>query len=244
MKKLIVCILCLASTSVFAQVRLGLQGSFSSVNCWQTDGITGLPSYAFTQQMNAFQAGLVLDYEIGYSGFIIEPALVYAENGTNFRKTTGFNQTNEYNIGESDTYLRINSIRLPVNLLYKYAITNKWKVFAGIGAYVAKNLGGTEKGYYTQVNNITNAKTQQQINNTLKISSDMSYSPDGNSNVTPFDVGIDFLLGFSYKKFDFSASWNRGFTTVYHTRYENLGNAFWNFTVAYTIFGHERKPKL
>lgn len=246
MKKLIVCILCLASTSVFAQVRLSLTGSFTSANCWQTDGIGGLPSYAQTRQMNAFQAGLVLEYDLGYTGFILQPALVYAENGTNFRKITGFydNSYGASTIGESDTYLRIYSIRLPVNLIYKYELTKNWRVFAGIGPYVAKNLGGTEKGYYTLINNSTGAKTLPAINNTLKISSNQSYSIDNNSNVTGFDVGVDFLLGFSYRKFDVSASWNRGFTTVYHTRYENLGNQFWNFSVAYRIFGNYRKAKL
>lgn len=246
MKKLIVCILCFASTSVFAQVRLGILGSFSSVNCWQTDGIGGLPSYAQTRQMNAFQAGLVLEYDLGYSGFVLQPALLYAENGTNFKKISGFsnNSNGASTIGEADTYLRINSIRLPVNILYKYELTKNWRVFAGFGPYVAKNLGGTEKGYYTLYNNSTGQTTQPPISNTLKISSNQSYSIDNNSNVTGFDAGVDFLLGFSYKKFDISASWDRGFTTVYHTRYENLGNQFWNFSVAYTIMGHYRKPKL
>ena len=46
MKKLIVCILCLASTHLFAQFRLGIQGSLSSVNMWQTDQIGGLPTGA------------------------------------------------------------------------------------------------------------------------------------------------------------------------------------------------------
>jgi Outer membrane protein beta-barrel domain len=244
MKKLIVCILCLASTTLFAQVQLGVQGSFSSLNFWQTDGIGGLPTLAYTRQMNGYQAGLFADIDLGHSGFLLQPALMYAENGTNLRNTQGFVETGGYQIGESDTYIRIYSLRVPVNLVYKYEITSKWKVFAGLGPYVAKTLNGTEKGWYSQINSTTYAETFPPINNTIKISGDASYNIGGASNVPAFDFGMDFLLGFSYKKLDISASFNRGFTTIYHTRYANFGNQFWNFTVGYTIFGHPRKPKL
>jgi hypothetical protein len=244
MKKLIVCILCLASTHLFAQFRLGIQGSFSTLNCWQSDQIGGLPTGAQTRQMNGFQAGVFAEYDLGYSGIAIQPALMYAENGTNFGNTIGFVDNANYSNGYSSTYLRMYSIRLPVNVMYKYAITDKWKVFAGIGPYLAKNIGGTEKGYFQVVYSANNQPGAFPINNTLKISGDPSYAPGGVSNVTAFDFGADILMGFSYKRIEFSASFNRGFTQVYHTTYTDLGNQFWNFTVGYTLFGHDRKPKL
>jgi hypothetical protein len=244
MKKLIVCILCLASTHLFAQFRLGIQGSFSTLNCWQSDQIGGLPTGAQTRQLNGFQAGVFAEYELGYSGIVVQPALMYAENGTNFGNTVGFVDNANYSIGYSSTYLRMYSIRLPINFLYKYAITNKWKVFAGIGPYLAKNIGGTEKGYYQVVYSANNQPGAFPINNTIKISGEPSYAPGGVSNVTAFDFGADILMGFSYKRIEVSASFNRGFTQVYHTTYTDLGNQFWNFTVGYTLFGHDRKPKL
>jgi Outer membrane protein beta-barrel domain len=244
MRKLIVCVLCLSSTTVFAQVRLGIQGSFSSLNMWQTDQIGGLPTGAQTRQLNGFQAGLFAEFDLGYTGLFVQPALMYAENGTNFGNTQGFIDNANYSIGYSSTYLRISSLRLPVNLIYKYAISDKWKVFIGIGPYLAKNLGGTEKGYYQVIYTANNESGAFPINNTLHTSSNPSYAAGGVSNVTALDFGADILLGFSYKKFDFSASYNRGFTEVYHTTYTDLGNNFWNFTVGYTLFGHQRKPKL
>jgi hypothetical protein len=244
MKKLIVCILCLASTHLFAQFRLGVQGSFSTINCWQTDQIGGLPTGAQTRQLNAYQAGLFAEYDLGYSGLMLQPALMYAENGTNFGNTIGFIDNANYSIGYSSTYLRVYSLRLPINLVYKFAISDKWKVFAGIGPYIAKNLGGTEKGYYQVVYSANDQPGAFPINNTLKFSSNPSYAPGGASNITAFDFGADFLLGFSYKRLDISASFNRGFTQIYHTTYTDLGNQFWNFTVGYTLFGHARKPKL
>ncbi len=35
MKKLLICILCFAATRSFAQIRLGVQGSFTAANFWQ-----------------------------------------------------------------------------------------------------------------------------------------------------------------------------------------------------------------
>jgi hypothetical protein len=244
MKKLIVCILCLASTHLFAQFRLGIQGSFSTVNCWQSDQIGGLPTGAQTRQVNAFQAGLFAEYDLGYSGIMLQPALMLAENGTNFGNTIGFVDNANYSIGYSSSYLRVYSVRLPVNIVYKYAISDKWKIFVGVGPYIAKNIGGTEKGYYEIVYSANNQATTYAINNTVKISGNPSYGPGGVTNVTAFDFGADILMGFSYKRFDFAASFNRGFTQIYHTTYTDLGNQFWNFTVGYTLFGHDRKPKL
>ena len=244
MKKLIVCILCLASTHLFAQFRLGVEGSFSSLNMWQSDQISGLPTGAQVRQMNGFQAGLFAEYELGYSGIVLQPALLYVENGTNFGNTQGFIDNANYSIGYSSTYLRIYSIRLPINLLYRFAITNKWGVFGGFGPYIAKTLGGTEKGYYQVVYTANNQPGAFPINNTLHNSTNPSYAPGGVSNVASFDFGADVLLGFSYKRFDFSASFNRGFTELYRTPYTDLGNQFWNFTVGYTLAGHHRKPKL
>jgi hypothetical protein len=244
MKKLIVCILCFASTSVFAQIRLGIQGSFSSLNMWQTDQIGGLPTGSQTRQMNGYQAGLYAEIDLGYSGLMIQPALMYAENGTNLGQTQGFIDNANYSIGYASTYLRIYSVRLPVNIVYKYEITKKWSVFAGVGPYVSKNLGGTEKGYYQVTYTANNQSGAFPINNTLKMSSNPSYGSGGVSNVTGFDAGADFLIGFSYKKWDFSACYVRGFAELYHTTYTDLGNEFWNFTIGYRLFGHARKPKL
>ena len=244
MKKLIVCVLCLASTHLFAQVRLGIQGSFSSLNMWQSDQIGGDPTGAQTRQLNGYQAGVFAEIDLGYSGLILQPALMYAENGTNFGNTSGFIDNANYSVGYSSTYLRIYSIRLPVNVIYKFDISDKWSVFAGIGPYLAKNLGGTEKGYYQVVFNASGQPGAFPINNTLHSSGDVSYAPSGVSNVTAFDLGADVLFGFSHKRLSISVSYNRGFIELYHTSYTDLGNVFWNFTVGYTLFGHKRKPKL
>lgn len=247
MKKLVICILCFASVKSFAQFRVGVQGSFSSVNVWQSDGYTGVPANEFTWQLNAFQAGIVAEYDLGYSGLVLQPALMYAENGAHLGQTQGFGTIGNTVVDYSDTKLEYYSLRLPINLLYAYRVSPKFKVFGGVGPYISKTLSGTEKGSATGYTTTGSGYQYQTlpINNTLKISSnDPSSAWQGTSNIASIDVGMDILLGFQYKKLQVSASWNRGFSTMYRTNYVNLGNQFWNFTLGYMLFGHERKPKL
>lgn len=246
MKKLLICILCFASVQGFAQIRVGVQGSFSSINFWQTDGYAGVPANEFTWQLNAFQAGVVAEYDLGYSGLVLQPALMYAENGAHLGQTQPFVPIGNYTVGYSDTKLQYYSLRLPLNLLYTYRIDPKFKVFGGVGPYIAYTLGGTEKGYSTgyTTNGGSYAYETMPVDNKVKVSTDGSAATLGMSNVAPIDIGMDILLGLQYKKIQLSASWNRGFSRMYHTSYVNLGNQFWNFTLGYMLFGHERKPKL
>ncbi|HLZ86881.1 MAG TPA: outer membrane beta-barrel protein [Puia sp.] len=246
MKKLLICILCLASVQGFSQLRLGVQGSFSSLNFWQNDGYTGLDAGENTWAMNGWQAGVFAEYDLGYSGLEIQPALMYATTGAHLGQSKGFADAGTFVIGFSDTKLKINTIRLPVNLLYSFRIDTKWKVFGGLGPYIAKNLSGTEKGYYTGYDNSSNnyVPGTYPINNNIHLSSDQSFNAQGKSNVASLDAGMDILLGFQYKKLQVSASWTRGFSREYYTSYVNMGNVDWNFTLGYILFGHERKPRL
>jgi hypothetical protein len=245
MKKLIVCILCLVSMHGFAQFRLGVQGSFSSLNMWQSDAFGGLPTGLHTEAMNGFQGGLVGEYDLGYSGLVLQPAIMYAENGSHLVNTMGFTSAPNETIGLTDTHLKYYSIRVPVNLLYKYELNSRVRVFVGAGVYVAKNISGSEKGkiYYVENDNNT-VELSRPLDNTAKMSTGISNATQGTTNIAPVDFGLDLLFGASYKKFDFSISYNRGLSRMYHTTYANAGNTFWNFTVAYRIFGHYRKPKL
>jgi len=245
MKKLMICILCLASIPCFAQFRLGVQGSFSSLNFWQTDGYTGLPSQEFIWQMNGYRAGIFGEYDLGYSGLEIVPSLMYALNGAHIGQSQGFPSDPNLSYNFSDSRVKIYSLSLPVNLLYGYRVSPKFKVFGGMGLYISKSLSGTEKGNYSVDSNNNNqfAYTFRRTNN-LKYNNNASSYVVGQSNVSTIDAGFDIMAGFQYKKLQISASYNRGFVKMYHTTYVNMGNQFWNFTVGYVLWGHDRKPKL
>jgi Outer membrane protein beta-barrel domain len=245
MKKLMICILCLATVPCFAQIRLGVQGSLSSLNFWQTDGYTGDPSQEFTWEIAGFRAGVFGEYDLGYSGLQIVPALMYSLNGAHIGQSIGFPPESTLSYNFSDTRVKIYNISLPVNLEYGYRVSPKFKVFGGIGPYVSKSLSGTEKGNYSvDSNSNTNYAYIFRRTNTLKFNGNPSTYVLGQSNVASVDVGFDVLAGFQYKKLQISASYNRGFVKMYHTSFVNMGNQFWNFTVGYVLFGHDRKARL
>src|ERR1700760_5128526 len=102
MKKLLICILCLASLKGFSQIRLGVQGSFSSLNFWQNDGISGLQANQFLWAQNGWQAGVFAEYDLGYSGLVIQPALMYASTGARLGQSKGFADQGTFVIGYSN----------------------------------------------------------------------------------------------------------------------------------------------
>ena len=246
MRKLLICILCLAATQSFAQLRLGVQGSFSSLNFWQGQGYKGLPSGVNTWAINGFQAGIVAEYDLGHTNLILQPAVLYAENGSHLGNRQGFPSTPGITIGSSNTEIRLFSVRVPVNLLYKWDINNKVRILAGMGPYIAKHLSGTEKGYYSAyyLSGGEYVTVQPRIDNKVDFTSGKSSSTEGITKIAPYDIGMDAQIGGQYKKFQLSINYSRGFTRLYQTNYVRAGNSFWNFTLAYMIFGHDIKPKL
>jgi hypothetical protein len=246
MKKLLICILCLVSLKGFSQLRFGIQGSFSALTYWQNNGYAGLDAREFTMAVNGWQAGAFAEYDLGYSGLVLQPALMYAFTGAHLGQSLGFDQQGPDVTGYADTHLKINTLRLPVNLLYTYRLDSKWKVFGGLGPYIGYNLSGTETGYYLYSNESTSNYTPGKalIKNTLHISNGVSYNTIGRSNIAPLDAGVNIMVGGQFKRVQFSVNYMRGFITQYHTYYVNMGNQDWNFTLGYVLFGHERKPKL
>jgi len=243
MKKLIICVLCFASTQGFAQFRLDVRGSFDPINFWQTDGFGGLPTGAQTREMSGFQGGLQGEYDLGYSGISLQASVLYAENGSNIGNTQGFINNANYSIGYSSSYLRVYSIRVPVEILYKFDLSSSWKVFGGLGLYVSKNISGTEKGYYVVNSNNNSSTDTLSLNNKVKFNSKPSSATQGVTNVTNFDFGGDLFIGVEHKRWAFRAGYDRGFVRMWHTSYINAGNAFWDLGLSYRIFGHYRKPR-
>src|ERR1700761_3950288 len=107
MKKLMICILCLASIPCFAQIRLGVQGSFSSLGFWQTDGHIGLPSQEFGWQEDGLRGGIFGEYDLGYSGLMLVPSLMYAMNGAHIGQSIGFPSNPNFSYNFADTRVKM-----------------------------------------------------------------------------------------------------------------------------------------
>jgi hypothetical protein len=247
MKKILICILCFVATQGYCQFRVGVEGGLTTSNFWQTDGYGGLSTGLSSWPISAFYAGVMGELDLGYSGVVFQPAILYYENGSHLGNSVGFPTTGPANIDYTNTHLEIYSLRIPLNFIYKFALTDKIKVMAGAGPYFAKTLSGTEKGFWegsTQDNNGDFIFAGGGINNKVVLSDNYSQAVNGTTNVNSYDIGGDFLIGVEYKKFQLTGSYSRGFTRMYRTQYANCGNFSWNLGIGYLLFGHDRKPKM
>jgi Outer membrane protein beta-barrel domain len=247
MKKILICILCFVAARGFGQFRLGIEGGATVANFWQTDGFGGLGTGLSSWPVGGYHAGLVGELDLGSSGLVFQPAVLYYTNGSHLYNSVGFIDNTNVTITATNTNLKIASLRVPLNFAYKFAINNRVKVLGGLGPYFAKTLSSTEKGTYT--GNIANADgtftfVSGSIDNKAQLSSGYSYASTGVTKVNPYDIGGDVFIGAEYKKFQLTINYSRGFTRMYRTTYANTGNFAWNFTLAYLIFGHDRKPDL
>jgi hypothetical protein len=246
MKKIMICILCMAVTRCFGQIRIGVTGGATTANLWQTDGYTGLGTGLSSWPITGFNGGIIAEIDLNSSGLMIQPSLTYFSSGSHLANSKGFIDGNNFSIDFTNTMLYVYSLKLPVNLVYKFSITNKWKVFAGIGPYISKTLSGSEKGYY-KGDTLLNGQyvlLGGRIDNKAKIGKGKSYAPGGVTNIAPYDIGGNMLLGVEYKKFQFAINYSRGFSNVYTSTYAKAGNFAWNFSLSYMLFGHNKKPAL
>jgi hypothetical protein len=202
MRKLLICILCFAVTKGYAQLRLGVQGSFTSATFWQSQGYSGLPSGVTASGVNAFQAGIVAEYDLGHTNLILQPAVLYALNGANLGTSQGLPTIGNLTVGYSYSTIKLYSVRIPVNLLYKWQISDKIKILAGLGPYFAQHVSGTEKGYY-QADSLSNGNyvtIRYPIDNKVKFESGSSSSVLGVTRIMPYDIGMDAEIGGQYKR--------------------------------------------
>ena len=234
--------LCVVSLHGFAQVRLGIQGGVSVANFWQTEGFSGLVTRLSSSPIAAYHGGIIAEVDLG-SHLVLQPALLYFESGSHLQNTTGFVNPPGLDINYSNTTVKLYSLRLPVNLVWKIDIDKKTKILFGLGPYIAQGTSGTEKGYYIAEQLSSNSAVRVPIDNKIHFSNATSYATSGMSYASSFDIGGNILAGVEYKKFQLTIDFNRGLSRMYRSFDANCGTLAWNFSLAYYIFGHNRKPQ-
>jgi len=111
-------------------------------------------------------AGAVVDFGLS-KNFYLQPGLFYLMNGCTVSKGT-------YNPSYS---INLNTIQLPINVLYKLSKPGKSRIFFGLGPYVAYNISGTTKSGSTT--------------STITIG-------DKTNDTKPLDFGADVNVGYQF----------------------------------------------
>jgi hypothetical protein len=83
--------------------------------------------------------GGIVDYGIT-NHFYLQPGLFYLMNGCNI--STGYFYYPGYQNSYSPISYFLNTFQLPVNLLFKFGKPGRFRLFFGIGPYIAYNISG------------------------------------------------------------------------------------------------------
>jgi hypothetical protein len=224
----------------------------NTANFWETDGWEGLGTELSANPISAFHGGFLGELEMRNNWFL-QASLLYFETGSHLRNRQGLPGSGNFVVDFTNTNLRIYSLRLPVNFIYKINTGlplkgSPLKVLLGGGAYFSETISGTEKGYSTGHSNAPGddltATIYGNIDNKVQVSNQLSSAAAGVSRAAPFDIGGNLLIGAECKKYELTINYSRGFSRVYRTTFANTGNNVFTFSLVYFLAGHARKPNL
>ncbi|MCW3120734.1 MAG: hypothetical protein JWQ38_226 [Flavipsychrobacter sp.] len=113
--------------------------------------------------------------DIGFNdNWSVQPGLFYVMNGFNYTETIPF-------FGTAELKEKINTIEIPVNVMYKFGDPGGNRFFIGAGPIIGMNIGGQQEASFAGLS------TSQ----SLKIGSDST-----NSDLKMLDIGVGINLGY------------------------------------------------
>ena len=217
MKKCLMIILCFISVSSFAQLSVGIKGSYQMVSLFDKGSNQ---QYYDLSNINTIAAGLSVEKNLG-KYFSIQSGINYTQKG-------GFKRYTNLATSGSTTTLKVNYIEVPVNLVYKEKLNKSLQLILAAGLYGAAGISGTEKGYdLTLIGNTTIDRKVQFTNNSTYVNNQTS--------IKPLDFGYDLSAGIEWNKFQFTADFSRGFNSIFPVGSTNFANQTLGISVAYLM---------
>ncbi len=227
MKKIFFVLLCFLSMHGFSQIKIGVAGGYSSASFAQS-GETDIPGYGnSSSSISTFNMGIVSEIPLGKKIFL-QPGLLYFGNGTHIDEQGG---ESGYE-GSSHTTIQLYYLRLPVNIVYKMKLNNRFNLLVGTGLYVAKGLSGTGKGN-SKGSSPFSGPYAYSFNNKVDFSDDNSPSSQNDTKIKPFDFGFNVLAGIEWRNFQLTANYSHSFLQGYADGGYNYKNAVFGISLAY-----------
>jgi len=211
MKKIfLVLVLCGFAGAMFAQgikfgVTAGLNTSTFNLNTVAGEGTT-------TGFKAGFQAGVVMDYGIT-PNFSIIPELNFSQKGAKLTESIeGMN---------AELNLTLNYLTLPINAAYKFDLGMDQKLMVFAGPYLGYGISTRTKAKAAGIE-----VDVDQLGAGIKFGS-------GDSEVKPFDFGLNVGVGYQYTKIFFKVQYNLGLINMSNYGQESIKNSNIGITVGY-----------
>jgi len=224
MRKFITMVLCAVSVTTFGQLKLGIEGGYN-VSQFSQKGSN--QQYYDLSTINGFNVGLVAEEKLS-KHFFVQTGLSFSEKGSEKITTT-------YANSGSSTTIKLDYLLLPLNLVYKLKLTHCVTALLGAGFYGSVGISGTEKGSNTIKDANGNIIPISSVKNKVKFSNNTTQVDNNTTYVEPVDMGYNLLAGLECKRFQFKASLNNGFTSIFPTGSTIFHNNVYSFSIAYLL---------
>ncbi|MDR1632508.1 MAG: PorT family protein [Dysgonamonadaceae bacterium] len=207
MKKIfLTLILCGFVGAIFAQgvkfgVTTGLNVSNESIKLIKTDWKAG------------FQGGVFLDYAVTPQLSLV-PELLFTQRGSKLNISITDDNGKMIDSGYSET---LNYLQLPVNVAYKFDLSNDQKLFPFAGAYLGYGLSGSVKFQRAGV---------ESGNTKIKFGS-------AEDRMKRLDYGLNIGAGYQYDHIIFKLQYNHGLADLSNIKDRKIKNKNLAVTVGY-----------
>ena len=208
MKKhlLFAAILLISSQISFAQLRIALAGGGHTSTINETNSLPNWSEANYSGRTGA-HFGFIADLQLGpNSKFYAQPGVMFHNKGRKFFSTY---DTAIYSYSSIDQKQFINYVDIPLNLVYKFPLGGRTKLFFGGGPYLSFFYNGLEK---TETY-LKSGKYETEENKDL---------PVGNApgKYKTFDLGVNGTAGIEFGGFFIAGNYSRGLTDMYTATYE------------------------
>ncbi|MCY7351852.1 MAG: PorT family protein [Cytophagaceae bacterium] len=179
----------LSAYSAAAQIRFGVKGGLNSSTFLISNNQFGYEPKALPNGRLAWQAGLLADVGI-HRNFSVQPAVLLSSKGFQSTYDAGNGISIKY------TYEPL-YVEIPVLALAKINLGDTFRIYAGVGPYVAVGVGGK----YT-ASGLGDSKT------------DITFGNTNAADLKRIDYGGSVALGVEFGKLIVGVNYNRGLANI------------------------------
>lgn len=198
----------IAITAAFSQVRLGVEAGLNLANQHVKASVGGFSAGQTGNTIASFHLGFVADAEIA-KNLYVRPKLLLSGKGSRFKNTSS-----TPGVGSNVTF-RPYYLELPINVVYKYPLSNHMKVFAGFGPNFAFGIFGNAK------------------------SGDMKDDVFQKDGFKRFDFGLEYLAGVELtRNIVASIHYTQGLSNIYNGSNTGISSINWKNRLFGISFGY------
>ena len=218
------------TNNTWSQVRVSLLGGLQSSSIKETNEVPGWEkdTKPYFQNRSGFHLGFLLSVPLNSSQTVFfQPAFLYSTKGNKYYKQ---NDTSFYKPLDSVYYsyeFSTSYIEVPLNLAYRFKLSQKAGFMVSAGPYVAFFYNGKQTSSTRTFKRNLSSNPDDELEGTLKNINEERPIDVGNAvnKARTIDLGYNFRAGFDIGNIMLTGFYSEGITSFYEKSYqEKLNN--------------------